>query len=55
MQELKDWHDKLSEADLSTCQDWMDGPISPLAENYERAKVRFTYLLLYGELEIEKQ
>jgi len=55
MQELQDWHAKLSQADLSSCQQWLDGPISPLEEKYEQAKVHFTYLLLYGELEIEKR
>jgi hypothetical protein len=52
MQELRDWHAKLSALDLSNCRDWENGPISPLDQNYERAKVYFTYLLLYGELEI---
>ena len=55
MQELRDWHVKWSRTDLSACQEWLNGPISPLDENYERAKVYFTTLLMYGELEIEKR
>lgn len=52
MRELKDWHDKLFATDLSSCDDWMDGPISPLDENYERAKVYFTFLL-FDELQLD--
>jgi hypothetical protein len=52
MRELQDWHEKLSKADLTGTGEWMDGPISPLNENYERAKVYFTFLLMYGELDI---
>lgn len=55
MQELRNWNALLSQTDWSSCQDWLDGPISPLKENFERAKVYFTWLLLYGELEIEKR
>ena len=55
MAELKDWHAKLAQVDPATYERWMFGPISPLDENYERAKVQFTDLLLYGELEIEKR
>jgi len=55
MRELLDWHSKLSQADLTSCQKWLEGPISPLEEKFEQAKVYFTYLLMYGELEIEKR
>jgi hypothetical protein len=55
MRELRDFHARLSRVDLGSCREWLDGPVSPLAENYERAKVHFTLLLLYGELEIEKR
>ena len=53
--ELKDWHAKLSRVDPAGWEDWFGGPISPLDENYERAKVYFTDLLMYGELEIDKR
>ena len=55
MAELKDWHAKLSRLDPASYEDWSRGPISPLDENYERAKVYFTDLLVYGELEIHKR
>ena len=55
MAELKSWHQKLSLVDPASYENWMGGPISPLEENYERAKVYFTDLLMYGELEIEKR
>lgn len=56
MAELKEWHAKLSKVDPDTWESWaFDGPMSPLEENFERAKVYFTDLLLYGELEIEKR
>src|SRR5437868_5942581 len=55
MQELLDWHAKLTQTDLTSCQNWLEGPISPLEEHYEQAKVYFTYLLMYGQLEIEKR
>ncbi len=51
MRELKDWHDKLFATDLSSCDEWMAGPINPLDENYERAKVYFTFLL-FDELQL---
>jgi hypothetical protein len=55
MQELLNWHAQLVMVDWSSLQDWWNGPISPLTENFERAKVYFTSLLLYGELEIQKR
>ncbi len=49
MAELRDFHMRLSRIDLSSCQEWLDGP---LTESYERAKIYFTYLL-FDELEIK--
>jgi hypothetical protein len=53
MQELRDFHARLTRVDLGPCQEWLKGPISPLRRNYERAKIYFTFLLMYGELEIQ--
>jgi len=56
MSELKEWHAKLSKVDPASWEAWVfDAPLSPLDENYERAKVYFTGFLLYGELEIDKR
>lgn len=54
MAELKDWHAKLSQVDPASWEDWFSGPLDG-DENYERAKVYFTDMLMYGELEIEKR
>ena len=52
MAELKRWHELYSRVERSTFDDWLDGP---LVDSHERAKVYFTEMLLYGELEIEKR
>lgn len=52
MAELKAWHTEWSQIDIKTYGEWYDGSLS---ECYERAKVYFTDMLLYGELEIDKR
>ena len=54
MAELKEWHAKLSRIDPASWEGWFGGPIRG-DENYERAKVYFTDLLMYGELEIHNR
>ena len=52
MQELKDFHARLAQVDSATYEAWL----KPKGEwNFEQAKVYFTFLLMYGELEIEKR
>lgn len=53
MQELREWAIKLKQVNLDSCREWVDGPISPLEDHYEQAKVYFTCLLLFGELGID--
>jgi len=55
MQELLDWHTQLSQVDKASYKDWLDGSISLRdMTNYERAKVYFTFWLMYAELEVDK-
>jgi hypothetical protein len=42
--------------DRASYEEWLcGGPINLLDENYGRRKVHYKDLLMYGELEIEKQ
>ncbi len=50
--ELKAWHARLSKVDPATYEEWLGGP---LGESHERAKVYFTDMLMYFELEIHKR
>ncbi len=52
MAELKRWHQLYSQVDRATFDEWLDGNLS---ESRERARVYFTEMLMYGELEIEKR
>ena len=52
MAELKRWHELYLRVDRSTFEGWLDGP---LVDSHERAKVYFSEMLMYGELEIEKR
>ena len=53
MEELKEWHRRWIVIDPASWENWLDD--GPLTGNFERAKVYFTHMLLYGELEIEKR
>ena len=52
LQELKNFHDRLSQIEPATYKGWLqpEGPWS-----HEQAKVYFTLMLMYTELEIEKR
>jgi len=52
MEELKDFHARLDQIEPATYVDWLN---PKEAWNHEQAKVNFTLMLLYAELEIEKQ
>ncbi len=52
MEELRRWHKMFSRVDRKAFDDWLGGP---LVESHERAKVYFTEMLMYGELEIENR
>jgi hypothetical protein len=52
MAELNAWHALLSKVDPATYEAWLDGP---LGESHGRAKVYFTEMLMYGDLEIDER